>query len=251
MSVAFRSVRLLALALFPLSASGQVSDGADRPETSGSLFTIPDQPREQGDIFERLTAQQEADIIDRAFPLLSAKWPFNKVFVCWEASAAGHCRERDLVRDAIRETWEAESGLEFIGWGICGENSRGIRIAVADAGPHVKYLGKYVDGEPDGMVLNFTYANWSQSCRNRADWCTRTIAVHEFGHAIGFAHEQNRPDTPGECRMDPQGEDGDDILMTPWDPYSVMNYCNETYANDGKLSEFDIAAVRYIYGDPE
>ncbi len=200
---------------------------------------------------DRLSHEEQSAIIDRAYPLIEAKWPFNKVFVCWESSAQGYDNQRQLVQNAIDKSWGDESALEFIGWGDCEEESRGIRIAVADTGPHAKQLGRYLDGEPGGMVLNFTYANWSPVCQGKLDWCNRVIAVHEFGHAIGFAHEQNRPDTPGECRIAPQGDDGDDTTLTPWDPDSVMNYCNEIYANDGKLSAFDIAAVRFIYGDPE
>jgi hypothetical protein len=76
--------------------------------------------------------------------------------------------------------------------------------------------------------------------------CIRSIAVHEFGHAIGFAHEQNRNDTPGECAEKPQGPNGD-VMLTPWDLHSVMNYCNPVYNNNGVLSDDDIISVNKIY----
>jgi hypothetical protein len=98
------------------------------------------------------------------------------------------------------------------------------------------------------MVLNFTFENWNTSCKGKRDYCIYAIAVHEFGHAIGFAHEQNRPDTVGDCAQLKQGTSGDTMHLTPWDLHSVMNYCNPQYNNDGKLSPFDIKAVRYVYG---
>jgi hypothetical protein len=104
-----------------------------------------------------------------------------------------------------------------------------------------------LDGAPDGMVLNFTYNNWSPSCKTMRTRCNKSIAVHEFGHALGFAHEQNRPDTPGECAELPQGQSGDTVL-TPWDLSSVMNYCNPVYNNDGDLSAWDITALQAVYG---
>lgn len=252
-------LRVLSLAflLCVLPATAQESSILDSINagdiTGSSLIAIPQSNAAPGipgteDDIPAGASDDESTITDRAYPLMSAKWPFNQVFVCWENPSQEQFEQRASVREAIRDTWEANSGLRFLGWNACTENSVGIRISVQDTGPHVKYLGKYVDGVPSGMVLNFTYANWGQPCQEMLDYCNRVIAVHEFGHAIGFAHEQNRPDTPGECD-DRQGNDGD-TLLTPWDIHSVMNYCNPTYSNDGVLSEFDVKAVQYIYGLP-
>ena len=203
------------------------------------------------DLVFGISKEREQDIVNRAYPLRSAQWPFNTVFVCWEEDDPQFAPQRALVRQAIEQSWEAHSALKFVGdWQVCNAGTEGIRIHIEDVGPHVKFLGKFVSGVEHGMVLNFTYNTWSPRCRTMQDFCNRAIAVHEFGHAIGFAHEQNRPDTPGECNKPAQGGNGD-ILLTPWDLHSVMNYCNPEYANSGALSEFDIQAVQYIYGAPQ
>jgi hypothetical protein len=173
------------------------------------------------------------------------------VYVCWENASAQYAREAKLVQDAITATWQDHSKVTFVGWQPCAEKSSGVRIYISDEGPHTIGLGKDLDGKNRGMVLNFTFNTWSQSCKSSAqerEYCIKGIAVHEFGHAIGFAHEQNRPDKPGECREPAQGLSAGAEMLTPYDPHSVMNYCNEKYNNDGVLSELDIVALHAIYG---
>jgi hypothetical protein len=182
--------------------------------------------------------------------LRQAIWPNRRIFACWEELSEAQSSDRNLVRAAVTRTWERESAARFVGWQRCAAENAGIRIAVEDTGPHTIALGRNLDRRRNGMVLNFEFKKWSQACQANRTLCIESIAVHEFGHALGFAHEQNRFDAPGECQQLRQGPNGD-LLMTPYDPRSVMNYCNPTYNNNGVLSQLDSQAVREVYGAPD
>ena len=205
------------------------------------------------------TVQKTPEGKDFGYFVLASRWPSapdgtTVVYVCWENYSSAFAREHKLVQDAVTKTWQENSKLQFKGWQPCAERSAGIRIFVHDAaddGPHTKGLGKDLDGKPHGMVLNFTFNTWSEPCNATAemrDYCIKSIGVHEFGHAIGFAHEQNRPDAPGECARLAQGPSESAVMLTPYDEHSVMNYCNPVYNNNGQLSHFDLVALQKMYG---
>lgn len=169
--------------------------------------------------------------------------------VCWENPNNTNAQERGWVQNSVQRTWEANSLVRFTGWGTCTNTSTGVRIQIVDDGPHTTGLGTGVNGVVNGMHLNFTFTNWSTVCQNTRQFCIEAIAAHEFGHALAFAHEQNRPDTTdASCVGLRQGTNGT-ILVGPWDPQSIMNYCSPQWNNNGLLSNVDINMVRTGYGN--
>ena len=121
-----------------------------------------------------------------------------------------------------------------------------MRIQVYDTGPKVAEIGRQLDGMPGGVTLNFTFENWGQGCTDHKEYCIKALAVHEFGHVLGLAHEHNRDDRTA-CEAEPQGPMPAYILST-YDPSSVMNYCAANWNNNGHLSALDVYGIRAIYG---
>lgn len=171
--------------------------------------------------------------------------PDGQISVCWENSESKYTREMEWVRNAVTETWQTYGNLSFRGWGSCSSGARGIRIRIDDSNPLVKVLGRQLDGMPNGMILNFDFQSWGTSCASRKESCIREQAVHEFGHAIGLAHEHNTSG-PEVCRAESQGKSGD-WPLTIYDSDSIMNYCRKSNAGDWKLTDSDINGVKTIY----
>ena len=190
----------------------------------------------QGNQPSRIVAEPDAILTNNTIP------------VCWETS--GWTEEKKWVKDAIEESWEAFANLNFTGWTTCANTSNGIRIKIDDNAlnsPHVEEFGKKLNGVQSGMVLNFTFKNWGAGYLKNRKISIESIAMHEFGHALGFQHEQDRSDVDCGCEWAEKTGSVGGIVYTKCDMNSVMNYCAKG-VNNATLSKLDVKGVQAIYG---
>ena len=196
------------------------------------------------------TTQQPLGV-DKSVTLWTTKG--NRIPVCW--ITPGFEREKGIVRQAVLDTWEYYADLSFTGWGDCPTqgDAQLVRVRInnhdatnAGAGGSAALGPNALSQAGRDANVNLGFNPDGSADKQRVEY----IGVHEFGHVLGFEHEQDLPgnvEGPAHCDQT-AGVDPNGVPVTAFDRNSVMNYCNADGNGQGRLTDIDILGVRAIYG---
>lgn len=182
--------------------------------------------------------------------------------------------ERELIEKVVREEYRLDStGFEFVGFRECAPGTkakifiylgRGGPLAAANIGEKMKIDKFWVYRDREGrQIVSPVYVKleaslpsylYFQNLRALADQPTRlgvkdlfrSHALHEFGHAAGLLHEDER----AEANQNPNctyrnGQSmyrvSAPIPLTAYDPASIMSYCFLDYLSSKSGLHFQIS----------
>jgi hypothetical protein len=161
---------------------------------------------------------------------IATAWPNGVVPVCFQ-NLQDHPALRAEIPSILALSWSSAANITFTGFGSCAPSGNQVTVVFstqADFRGSTSFLGAspttvtLVSDDTSSSQAHFTYE-----------------VIHEFGHALGFAHEMQRPDNWNgtvavQCGDSPSDSDygnyapvqGGIYLTATYDSNSVMNYCN-------------------------
>jgi hypothetical protein len=192
--------------------------------------------------------------------------------MCWHelhgfATPQAAAAAQAFVAQTIEDGWASLLGLK-VTWTSCPTSGTERHVRTLLRSGDAKYNGntvkpgmatltsprdrmKYVrpvsrlQKDPPGLLMGFP-ADWNQDEWTRGQF--RSLILHEFGHILGFAHEQKSGEE-GPGSTCPSEDFGNRVNIGPADHQSIMGfgdgYCEGSL---GALTPQDVRSARLAYG---
>lgn len=221
---------------------------------AGGLLSLSGCGAESNYLYADGSETNSSQISEELFANPTRFWSGDPVMipVCWVNPTSASASARAQVRRAAEGEWNRYARINFTGWGGCdtAPSGRRVEITITTSGG-----SSCVHASGNAKVS----CNFNTSCISTVgDTCYDATARHEFGHVLGYLHEEERTDyvessywsgaTGPGCAKQDWCDDNDcsgHIRYGGYDPLSIMSYCQ---ASLGVLSPNDVVAAQHTYG---
>lgn len=196
------------------------------------------------------------------------QWSKNHISVCFAdepgavrtignftiTTRAWSKKKKELLTSWITEEYSLlQTGVVFEGFGDCkGSPESDVILFYYRVNPLLAYFNPVEIGITDKLGPRVSSIEGHPDSSNAIAISNvglyKSLILHEFGHALGLAHEHNhyKATNDGICEeINPRFHAK--LEYTPYDAESVMNYCHMKKNKNASLSDGDRALLRALY----